>query len=135
MATDSFQMLDINIMHFALFKELTSGKTASKGTCSVLQTYDSDDRHEAGACVAQNQKVPACVQAVKPVTPKATQAPPGEAESAQNGMWRVLPASAFASRFQHLFKGKGATLLALLIFSQVNAVPCNGLLWALLQFT
>ncbi len=50
------------------------------------------------------------MQSVKPVTPKATQAPPG-AESAPQGVWRVLPAGAFASRFQHLFHGKGVPLL------------------------
>jgi hypothetical protein len=46
------------------------------------------------------------LQAIKPVTPKATQAPPA-AGSPQHGLWSVLPAGVLAKRFQRLFRGRG----------------------------
>ncbi len=48
---------------------------------------------------------------MRPVTPRATAAPPGGAgESAQTGMARMLPAGMVSKRFQQLFKGKGGSL-------------------------
>ncbi|EIE23176.1 hypothetical protein COCSUDRAFT_53534 [Coccomyxa subellipsoidea C-169] len=45
---------------------------------------------------------------MRPVTPRATAAPPGGAgESAQTGIARMLPAGIVSKRFQQLFKGKG----------------------------
>ena len=55
-------------------------------------------------------------QAVRPVTPRASAAPPGagSAESAAPGgvFGRVLPAGVLGNRFQHLFKGKGECVIA-----------------------
>lgn len=45
---------------------------------------------------------------MKPVTPRASAAPPGGADSAQSGIARMLPAAMVSKRFQQLFKGKGA---------------------------
>lgn len=45
-------------------------------------------------------------QGMKPVTPRASAAPPG-ADSAQSGIARMLPAAMVSKRFQQLFKGKG----------------------------
>ncbi|CAL8465339.1 g4874 [Coccomyxa elongata] len=44
---------------------------------------------------------------MKPVTPRASAAPPSGADSAQSGIARMLPAAMVSKRFQQLFKGKG----------------------------
>ena len=46
----------------------------------------------------------------KPNTPRATQAPPGGADEAPRGMWRMMPAGIVSGRFQQLFRGKGNLL-------------------------
>lgn len=69
---------------------------------------------KANICTAALHRYQNAMQ--KPNTPRATQAPPGATDEAPPGMWRMMPAGVVSSRFQQLFKGKGALLAAHLTF-------------------